>query len=267
MAVIRLLKRTGARAFIFLIGLAAIPLVANAQGYCWGNCPSNAIRVCTGIVLDGYCVDNPTQEQLDRHKAQQELDRERKEQAEKERLERERIRIEREQAEKERIAAEEKRKVDVIANQIGPGKQAAAEKLSTMNEQLRALRPKPRPRQCASRSFSQTMSNSSANQGNAYDRLMAAIAMKTGANITGSESVVSMTATGAPSCSRQSVVDPMPKPPVGDCLACISESQAKLLGYIPGKGWPPPNSEWVCKVAVQVVAEKCSSGPSSVTSQ
>ncbi len=71
-----------------------------------------------------------------------------------------------------------------------------------MNEELKALRPKP-ARQCTTRSFTQPMSSSGANQSNAYDSLMAAIARRSGADIGGSESIVSMTASGSPSCAKE----------------------------------------------------------------
>jgi hypothetical protein len=49
------------------------------------------------------------------------------------------------QAELARIEAARQAKVDAIAQQIGPGKSAEAERLARMNDQLAALRPKPRP--------------------------------------------------------------------------------------------------------------------------
>lgn len=48
-------------------------------------------------------------------------------------------------AELARAEAERQRKVDAIAQQLGPGKREAAERLQRMNEELAALRPKPRP--------------------------------------------------------------------------------------------------------------------------
>lgn len=48
-------------------------------------------------------------------------------------------------AELARAEAERQRKVDAIAQQLGPGKREAAERLQKMNEELAALRPKPKP--------------------------------------------------------------------------------------------------------------------------
>lgn len=47
-------------------------------------------------------------------------------------------------AELARIEAQRQKKVDAIAKEIGPGKRDAAERLQKMNEELAALRPKPR---------------------------------------------------------------------------------------------------------------------------
>lgn len=47
-------------------------------------------------------------------------------------------------AELARAEAERQKKIDAIAQQLGPGKRAQAEKLAAMNEELKALRPKPR---------------------------------------------------------------------------------------------------------------------------
>lgn len=137
---------------------------------------------------------------------------------------------------------------------------------ATADQPATSSAPAPKARQCTSRSFSQTMSNTHASQSTAQSLLQSAIAMKTGANITGSESVVSMT-SGSTNCSQRSLADPMKRPPVGNCLACITENQAIQLGYVPGQGWPAPKTEWVCKAVVQVVAEKCGLGSSAVSSQ
>jgi hypothetical protein len=61
-------------------------------------------------------------------------------------------------AELARIEAERQKKVDAIAQQLGPGKREAAEKLQKMNDELAALRPKPKPkpaeqRQCTNPAY------------------------------------------------------------------------------------------------------------------
>lgn len=170
-------------------------------------------------------------------------------------------------AEAARVEGERQSKVDAIASQIGPGKRAAAERLARMNEELAALRPKPKvqPRQCTTRSFSQVLTNTASSQSTASQSLATAIARKSGANIGGSESVVSMTG-GAPSCTQETVLTMKP-PPVGKCLACISEALAAQFGWVPGKGYPPPKVEWVCKATVQVTAEKCGTGSAKVSAQ
>jgi hypothetical protein len=40
-----------------------------------------------------------------------------------------------------------------------------------------------------------------------------------------------------------------------------------MFGWVPGSGWPAPKTEYVCKVSVIVVAERCGSGTSKVSSQ
>ena len=57
-------------------------------------------------------------------------------------------------------------------------------------------------------------------------------------------------------------------PPVGTCLSCIDEKMAiNLYGYVPGQGYPPPKTEWVCKAIMTYVAERCGSGTSKVSAQ
>ena len=81
----------------------------------------------------------------------------------------------------------------------------------------------------------------------------------------GSESIVSSTVSGA-SCTQRTQFEMKP-PPVGNCLACITEKQAMAFGYVPGKGYPPPKTEWVCKATITYVAERCGSGTSKVSAQ
>jgi hypothetical protein len=164
-------------------------------------------------------------------------------------------------AELARIEAERQKKVDAIAEQLGPGKRQAAEKLQKMNDELAALRPKPKvtppPRQCKSRSFSTPVSNTASTEAAARKGLSAYC------NIGGSETVTSKS-MGAMTCSQRQGLYLKP-PPVGKCLSCISEQMAiNMFGYVPGKGYPPPPVEWVCKATTQCVAETCGTGPSRV---
>lgn len=169
-------------------------------------------------------------------------------------------------AEIARVEAERQRKVDAIAEQLGPAKRAEAERLQRMNDQLAALRPKPRatpaPRQCTSRSGTQSVSNAADTEAAARS----GIARAQG-NIGGSETRTS-NSVGPASCSQRNVPDLLGHPPVGNCFACISEKQAvALFGYIPGKGYPPPRTEWVCTATVTYTAERCGSGSSKVSAQ
>ncbi len=112
------------------------------------------------------------------------------------------------------------------------------------------------PRQCTTRSLSTPVSFTAATEG------AARAGLRGGCNIGGSETVKSMT-LGAPSCSQRNVLHIKP-PPVGKCLSCIDEKMAiNLYGYVPGKGYPSPKTEWICKATAQCVAEKCSSGEGS----
>lgn len=180
-------------------------------------------------------------------------------------------------AEKERRAAEQRAiaarnaRVDVIARQIGPAKRAEAERLQKLNEELAALRPKPvvraaatpaptptkAPRQCTQRTATQTVSNVSTTREGAQAGLSRA-----NGNIGGSESQVSKS-LGAATCKQRNQLALTP-PPVGTCLACISEKQAVALGWVKGKGWPAPKTEWVCTAPLTYTAEKCGTGTSKV---
>ncbi|MFA9201816.1 MAG: hypothetical protein ACEQR8_11685, partial [Cypionkella sp.] len=72
---------------------------------------------------------------------------------------------------------------------------------------------------------------------------------------------------GAPTCTQQNQLYIKP-PPVGTCLSCISEAMAtNMYGWVKGKGYPPPKTEWVCKAVVTFTAEKCGSGTSKVSNQ
>lgn len=165
-------------------------------------------------------------------------------------------------AEAARVESERQRKVDAIAQQLGPAKRAEAERLQRMNDELAALRPKPQPkRQCTTRSATQSVSNSADTEAAARS----GIARAQG-SIGGSETRTS-NSVGPASCSQRNMLELKP-PPVGKCLACIDEKLAiNLYGYVPGKGYPPPRTEWVCTATVTYTAEKCGSGASKVSAQ
>jgi len=174
-----------------------------------------------------------------------------------------------------RAAAEAARRqeVNAIAQQIGPGKTAAAERLQKLNEEAAAFRPKPQPtpsatptqasapRQCTQRQGTQPVSFTA----DTREKAEAGVLRSRGVP-GGSESIVSSSVSGA-SCTQRNQLQ-LKGPPVGNCLACISEQMAiNLYGYVPGQGYPPPKTEWVCKATVTFVAERCGSGPSKVSAQ
>jgi hypothetical protein len=109
---------------------------------------------------------------------------------------------------------------------------------------------------CATRNSSQVIEADGDTLDSAQRQLSVLIANGSGADISGSESVVSMSA-GAPTCAQKTVSDPMKPPPIGTCLACITEVQAEALGYIPGQGWPAPLSHWTCSAQANVVIKRC----------
>lgn len=178
-----------------------------------------------------------------------------------------------------RAAAEEARRqrVNAIAQQIGPGKTAAAERLAQLNEEAVKFRPQPRPtasakpaatptpastpRQCTQRQGTQPASYTA----DTREKAEAGVLRSRGVP-GGSESIVSSSVSAA-SCTQRNQLYIKP-PPVGTCLSCVDEKLAiNLYGYVPGKGYPPPKTEWVCKATVTYVAERCGSGPSKVSAQ
>jgi hypothetical protein len=175
-----------------------------------------------------------------------------------------------------RAAAEAARRqqVNAIAQQIGPGKTAAAERLHELNQQAAQFRPKSAqptpaatptpastPRQCTQRQGTQPASFTA----DTREKAEAGVLRSRGVP-GGSESIVSSSVSGA-SCTQRNQLHMKP-PPVGNCLSCITEQQAiNMFGYVPGKGYPPAKTEWVCKATVTYVAERCGSGPSKVSAQ
>jgi hypothetical protein len=173
-------------------------------------------------------------------------------------------------AERERLRAKAEldRKVDAQLARMGgnPARRAEAERFVRMQEDAQKARAKLPKRQCTSRTWSQPMNTSGQTRDAAFAQLTGAVSRKSGCNIGGSESVLSMSLATAANCSERALPSLKP-PPVGTCLACITEKQAIAMGYVPGKGWPPPKKEWVCKATVACAAEKCGSGTSAVSAQ
>ena len=210
-----------------LLAASAVPFgaIVWAQGFCWGNCPSDAIQVvvpCFGVEIGGKCIENPTPEQ--------------RKEAEREKVEKERLATA-DRLERERKAADRKRKVDAqVIKMGGEHRRPEAERYVQMQEAAEAARPKPPPRQCTTRAFSHPLSDTLPTQAAAERSLQTLIARQSGCNITGSESVKSMTA-GSISCHRH--------------------PGSKFLA-----------ESWTCSTTVQCVAERCGSGkPVGVSKQ
>ena len=180
----------------------------------------------------------------------------------------ERARNEAAERERARLKAEFDRKVDAQLASMGgnPARRAEAERFVRMKEEAEKARAKIPKRQCSSRTWSQPMNVSGRTRDAAFANLTDAVSRRAGCNIGGSETVLSMSLATAANCSEH-VLPHLNPPPIGSCLACITQQQAVALGYVPGKGWPPPPKEWVCKATASCAAEKCSTGPSTVSGQ
>lgn len=180
----------------------------------------------------------------------------------------ERARNEAAKREQARKQAEFNRKVDAQLAKMGgnPARRGEAERFVRMQDDAQKARDKIPKRNCTSRTWSQPMTSQGRTRDAAFASLTGAVAMKSGCNITGSESVLSMSLATAANCSERALPSLKP-PPIGTCLACITEKQAVALGYVPGKGWPPPQKEWVCKATASCAAEKCGTGTSAVSGQ
>lgn len=170
--------------------------------------------------------------------------------------------------ERARLKAEFDRKVDRQLASMGgnPARRAEAERFVRMQEEAEKARGKLPKRQCTSRTWSQPFSTSGRTRDAAFASLTGAVDRKSGCSIGGSESLLSMSMATAANCSERTLPSIKP-PPIGTCLACITEKQAVALGYVPGKGWPPASREWVCKATVSCAAEKCGTGSSTVSGQ
>lgn len=180
----------------------------------------------------------------------------------------ERARNEAAERERVRIKAEFDRKVDAQLARMGgnPARRAEAERFVRLQDDAKKARDKLPRRQCTSRTWSQPMNSSGRTREAAFASMTGAVSRKSGCSIGGSETVLSMSLATAANCTERALPALKP-PPIGTCLSCITEKQAIALGYVPGKGWPPAETEWVCKATVACAAEKCSSGPSKVSGQ
>ncbi len=212
--------------------------------------------VCMSNVYSssGICIDNPTPQQ-------------RAEQQERERKERERL--ERERLEREAKQAAFQRKVDAQLAKMGgnPARRAEAERFVAMQEQAEAARAKlPRPKVCTPRTWDQQTSFPGSTRDVAFAALTTSVSRRQGCSIGGSETVTSVRLASAANCSERKLPTIKP-PPVGTCLGCISEKQAIPLGYVPGQGWPPPPTEWVCTATVACASQKCEGPGSKVSAQ
>lgn len=170
--------------------------------------------------------------------------------------------------EQARRKAEFDRKVDAQLAKLGgnPARRAEAERFVRMQEDAQKARDKLPKRNCTSRTWSQPIASSGKTRQAAFDQLTGTVRMQSGCNIGGSETVLSMSLATAANCSERTLPSMKP-PPIGTCLACITQQQAISLGYVPGKGWPPPPKEWVCKATASCAAEKCGSGTGKVSNQ
>jgi hypothetical protein len=180
------------------------------------------------------------------------------------------------------VEAAQKAKIDTTMRQLNlpPNRRAEAERFAAMREAAERARPKttsvnaspspakadkgppnPKPpKMCTSRTFSLPISDYGKSQSAAMSGLT-----NPGCVRGGSETLKSVTVS-TPSCTQRAEAT-MPMPRVGKCLACISESLAVRLGYVRGKGWPPPPKEWVCKATAQCTVETCEMGQSRVSKQ
>ena len=163
----------------------------------------------------------------------------------------------------ERAAAQRKARfeaeVQAEVSRLGAHREGEIRRRLELRENALSLRPTPPPRQCTT----QTLPRSQSWQGK--DQASAMLSATRGsANVCGRDAKVS---TSPPACKRDPVLQ-MTRPPIGTCLACISEKQAIALGYVPGRGWPKPNESWTCSVSAQCKVEKCTGdGPAAVSRQ
>ncbi|MCZ8283431.1 MAG: hypothetical protein O9286_14465 [Aquidulcibacter sp.] len=188
-----------------------------------------------------------------------------------ERERKERDRLARDRLEQEATQAEIRRKVDAQLAKMGgnPARRAEAERFVGMQEEAeraRAKLPRPRPKTCTSRTWDQATSIAGSTRDFAFAALTTSVSRRQGCTIGGSETLTSVRFATAANCSER-VVPYLDAPKVGTCLACISEELAIRFGYVPGKGWPPPETEWVCTATLACAAQKCGDSAGSKVSE
>jgi hypothetical protein len=167
-------------------------------------------------------------------------------------------------AERERVAAEHKAKIDaqMQALNLPESRRKEAERLNAMREAAEKARPKPPAKMCKSRLLNAFAETNGKSQAEAMSAMMAAVAHDCQAR-TGSGA----NSAAAPKCKLNKGYREA-YPPVGKCLACITEAQATSLGWVKGKGWPPPEPDyWTCSATAQCSKPLNDCGGAKVSAQ
>ena len=176
--------------------------------------------------------------------------------------EKKRAAAEREQEKQRQIeaAAKARRDAEVKAetDRLGAHRQAEIRRKLELRDKAMAARPKEPTKQCR---IERNTRNSSWQGKTNGDALLSA--QRGVRSLCGSGEMLGST---APVCSPDPVNE-LPKPPVGDCLACISEKQATSLGWVKGVGWPKREPTWTCKASATCKVEKCDAVGSSAGSR
>ena len=240
---------------VIAVVLAALAPTAGDTLGCFGRASAQTAYLCAGCGCpwrkdEPECVEerrraNMTPEQLKAADAERE-----RQLAEKRR---------REAAEAERLAAEKARKVEALSEALG-GREAAAKRLQPLDEEAAKYRPKAPAAICTTKTVAKPFSVTRANQVEAVaaiDREQKSACGNGGRYLY----------ANSPRCKSLPPVA-LPRPPVGDCLACISEKMAKnLYNWDPVSGYPPlPPDQWSCEVTVQCEVRRCT-GNSSASKQ
>ena len=222
----------------------------------------------TGVIITGPCysaVYNPSGVCVDEPTPQQRAEQKERDRKERERLERERIA-------REAREVEYRRKVDAQLAKMGgnPARRAEAERFVAMQQEAEAARARlarAKPKSCTARTWDQAVAHPGSTRDIAFAALNTSVSRRSGCSIGGNESVTSVRLASAANCEQRKLPQ-LKQPPVGNCFQCISQETAVLYGYIPGKGWPEPEIEWVCNATIACAAQKCGDGSGSkVTTQ
>ena len=147
---------------------------------------------------------------------------------------------------------------------LGAHREAEIRRKLELRDRALAARPTPQPGQSPKQCTRQLVSRQISEVGSTRtDALLQVNSRATASCGIGG----SYRGRSEPVCAEQKGLS-LPKPPIGDCLACISMQQAVASGYVPGKGWPQPASSWTCNAMASCEAEVCpDKGPSAVTQQ